>query len=149
MSEASAASHLRTMRLYCSLLVGLLDLTSVEDEALLGLTTKDQHIGVVELDATAWLSAHKLRVTDLKLDPSHTCDYLSILTAILVTLKLGLRAGVELLNAEGVTGLGLAIASRHQVDPPLVHYDGRRIDRSRGQRSNREPMIGLGIEALR
>ena len=58
-AKAGTCSHLRSMSADSCLLVYLLHLASVEDEGLLALTSEDQHIGAVKLNAAARLSPHK------------------------------------------------------------------------------------------
>lgn len=86
-AKAGARSHLSTVRPDRGLLVDLLDLTHVENEGLLRLTSEDQKFSVVELDATARLSTYKLRIVDLKLNPALAGNHLTILAAILVSFK--------------------------------------------------------------
>ena len=64
-SEAGTLLHDTSTSAHTGLLVDGLDLSSVKHECLCRLSAKDEHISVVQLDASDRLSSDELRVIDL------------------------------------------------------------------------------------
>lgn len=68
-AEASTAGHVRACCANACLLVDGLDLSCIELERLRRLSAEDEHISVVQLDASNRLRSDELHVVHLKLGP--------------------------------------------------------------------------------
>ena len=148
-SETSPLLHHTSTVPYISLLVDGLDFSCIELEGLGAFTAKYQHISVAKLNTWDGLSAHELRIVDLQLGPFLTSYRSAIVTSISIAFEILAWTSVEHIDVYmAATNLSLAISTRHQIDPPIIHHDSRGVDGLSREWGYVKPGICLGVVAL-
>ena len=130
------------------MLVDSLYFTCIELERLRRVSSKDEHISVVQLNTGDRLRADELHVVDLKLIPLLTSHGCSILTRVRITVIDLRRTCVEQVDEQVVGNLALSIVSRHEVNPTFVHHHSCRINSLTRQRIDVKPVVRDRIIAL-
>ena len=75
------------------------------------------------------MSAHELRIVDLQLGPFLTSYRSAIVTSISIAFEILAGTSVEHIDVYmAATNLSLAISTRHQIDPPIIHDYSRGVD---------------------